>query len=358
MNVLRRRPLVSSTSRGGPGGGLDGGALRLLRWSSAALSVLKPLGMGYVAICGAVYVFQRNLQYFPTKESPALPASIHKTFSGVREVEFVAADGTRCLGWHWPPPEPEAPVTPFFWLKPSVGGYGEAEVRRACAEARERYPHLRGLDVLLLHGNAGDRSHRLGWMHLLREGLGVSVTVLDYRGFGGSDGSPSEDGLIADGAAAAKWLRAHGGPAGRKLVLWGESIGSGVAVALSDGEASAPLSPAERPDAVIIEGGLSSCVDVAARAYPWLPVRLPGLMRDRFDNVVRARRMPSSLPVLQLHGTLDEIVPFEFGVQLHEALPAGNKRFVALEGTGHNDIPYHDTRRYLQEVAEFLGSAV
>ena len=146
--------------------------------------------------------------------------------------------------------------------------------------------------MLLFHGNAGDRSHRLGWMSLLREGLGVSVTVLDYRGYGGSEGTPSESGLLADGVAAAKWLvsargrhdasgggaAAGGAAAGggrRRLVLWGESIGSGVAIALAsdDAEGGARLSPSERPDAVVIEAGLTSCLEIAAGAYPWLPIR-------------------------------------------------------------------------------------
>jgi len=201
-----RRPIATGVRRAGSprmASGWAGSA------ASAALSLLKPLGLAYVAVCGAVYVFQRQLQYFPSKAHPPVPGVHHDLFRDVQEVELQSADGTRCFAWHWPAPPARAPVAPFFWLRaPGIGGYTEPELRRTCTDLRVRYPRLGSVDVLLLHGNAGDRSHRLGWMHLLREGLGVSVTVLDYRGYGGSDGTPTEAGLIADGLAATKWLRA------------------------------------------------------------------------------------------------------------------------------------------------------
>jgi len=79
------------------------------------------------------------------------------------------------------------------------------------------------------------------------------------------------------------------------------------------------------------------------------------MMKDKFDNIARARRMPSSLPVLQMHGSKDKTVPIDQGRALFAALPAARKRFVVLEGTGHNDVPYFDPKRYLSEIAAFLG---
>jgi pimeloyl-ACP methyl ester carboxylesterase len=107
------------------------------------------------------------------------------------QFEIEAADGTRCLGWHWPAPDASSPPVAPWWLGPE--GVKMAPLMQ---ELRAQQPALGDVDVLLFHGNAGDRSSRLGWMHLLREGLGVSVTVVDYRGYGGSDGRPTEQGLI------------------------------------------------------------------------------------------------------------------------------------------------------------------
>lgn len=323
--------------------------------SSWALALLKPLGLGYAAICGVAYLAQRRLQYFPSEGLPPHPRTISPTFAAVREIELRSADETRCLAWHWEEPTRlarDAPAPSFWWI-------GDAEKRReleeTCEQLRRSYPKLARLDVLLLHGNAGDRSHRLGWMHLLRDGLGMSVTVLDYRGYGGSDGSPTEAGLIADAAAAARWLREtwrsrprgqRGGRNGRKLVLWGESIGSAVAVALSADQDV-------KSDAVVIEAGFSSCVDIASSLYPWFPL-LHLFMHDKFDSVARAERLPRDLPVLHLHGTLDEIAHISLGRRLFDALPCAKKRFVELRETGHNNIPFRDPTRYVKEIATFL----
>lgn len=371
---LRRRPAAGSAepaaaARSAASRVRRAGSPRLLSPGSAvsvALSVLKSVGVGYAALCGAVFFFQRQLQYFPSKSHPPAPGAIHPAFRDILEVELLSADGTRCLAWHWPAPPAGAAVPPFFWLRaPGGGGYTESALRAACAALRQQYPWLGWVDVLMFHGNAGDRSHRLGWMHLLRDGLGLSVTVLDYRGYGGSAGSPSEQGLIADGLAAAQWLRAKRaaeGSVGRPLVLWGESIGSGVAIALAAGEGrGAGEGEGERGvelAAVVLEAGLASCVDIAAKAYPFLPIRLPLLMRDPFHNALRAQRMPPSLPVLQLHGGKDELVPLSDGKALFRALPASRKRMVVLGGAGHNDVPYNDPRRYLTEVAAFLHEEV
>ena len=294
--------------------------------ASMLTAVLKPLGAGYAITCAIALVAQRKLQYFPSSERPTHPGAINPLFADIQEVEFVAADGTRCLGWHWPaPPATMGPVLPW-WLP---GGDGALpSLKRAVAGLRRE--RLQQMDVVLFHGNAGDRSHRLGWMHLVREGLGCSVTVLDYRGYGGSEGSPTERGFYQDGAAAVAWVRERQRP-GRKLVLWGESIGTGVALSL-----------AAQAQAVVVEGGFSSAVDLGATAYPWLPVRwfmldkfvntrwaeaLPQVTPSRtfFPHAGRARSLttrsrpltaPQELPVLMVHGALDDIAPIHLSRRL------------------------------------------
>ena len=358
--------------------------------SSAAAfltSLLKPVGMCYALTVAIALAAQRKLQYFPTAEKPGPASLAHPMFSSIEEHEVRASDGTRCYLWHWPAPAlNDIPMRPFYLMEPQAGAAASM-----MAELRREHPQFQGIDVVQFHGNAGSRAHRLAFMHLLRDGLGCSVTVLDYRGFGGSEGSPTERGLIADGRAAYDWVRARqaadqrlsssipmaDGVANgvtnivadgrRHVVLWGESIGSGVAVALLDEEIAKQPAPARAPSdtSLVLEAGFSSCVDLGVHAYPWLPVRLG--MLDRFYSEGRARRMAAALgnddaasfASLALHGDRDEIAPLEFGRRLHDALPGGKrKRIVVLPQTGHNDIAFVDTARYLREIADFFAAEV
>jgi len=361
--------------------------------SSAAAfltSLLKPVGICYALTVAIALAAQRKLQYFPTAEKPGPASLAHPMFSSIEEHEVRASDGTRCYLWHWPAPAlNDIPMQPFYLREPQASAAAST-----MAELRREHPQFQGIDVVQFHGNAGSRMHRLAFMHLLRDGLGCSVTVLDYRGFGGSEGSPTEHGLIADGRAAYDWVRARqaadqrlsstipmanivddsspvdetGRYSGRRhVVLWGESIGSGVAVALLDEEIAKQPAPARAPSdtSLVLEAGFSSCVDLGAHAYPWLPVRLG--MLDRFESEGRARRMAAALgnddaasfASLALHGDRDEIAPLEFGQRLHDALPGGKrKRIVVLPQTGHNDIAFVDTARYLREIADFFAAEV
>ena len=219
-----------------------------------------------------------------------------------------------------------------------LGEKAAAALQPTMRELRRRYDFSH-IDVLQFHGNAGSRANRLGWMHILREGLGCSVSVLDYRGYGGSEGSPTEQGLLADGEAAAAWAAARGGER-RKLVLWGESIGSGVAAAVA--------SRTPPPAALVVEAGFSSCADAAAA----VPVAAGSALRLlRFGGQRGA--LPRSLPTLSIHGRLDEIAPIELGRKLHAALPEG-AAFVELPHAGHNDVPYQDPSAYLKAIAAFF----
>jgi hypothetical protein len=203
--------------------------------ANALSNIAVPAACGYAIVCAVAFAAQRKLQYFPAPSLPDHPAKYGAAFADVEEIETVAADGTRCQSWHWPAPEADASPAPAFWLR----GAARDALQETMAKLRSRH-RLRNLDLLMMHGNAGHREGRLLWMFLLREGLGCSVTVLDYRGYGGSDGAPTEAGMIADGAAALEWLRERGGAgADRRLVLWGESIGCGVAVALASEQARA-----------------------------------------------------------------------------------------------------------------------
>jgi hypothetical protein len=252
----------------------------------------------YVLVCAASCALQRKLQYFPDAAPVPLPADLAQ--AGMAEVELEAADGTRLWGWDW--------------------------------------PGTRAATLIIFHGNAGHRGDRREWVNGLHERLSVGIFILDYRGYGGSGGSPSEEGLYLDAEAAISWV-AQRRPQDR-LVYLGESLGSGVAV---------ELALRRPPAALIVQGGFSAAVDVAARVYRFLPVRL--LMKDRFDS---ARKIGGlRCPLLQVHGDQDEVIPLDLGRALFDAAPEP-KEWVPVPGAGHNDLVWAGGRRYFEALGGFL----
>jgi len=280
-------------------------------------------GAGYILVAAVIFASQRRITYPADARPPPHPGNLHPSFSGVIEMEFTAEDGVRCFGWHWRAPARTAAVEAAFWLREPIE---RLRLFDTCRKLRDSHPGLNQVDVLFFHGNGGNRQSRLVIMFLLRHCLGVGITVVDYRGYGGSEGQPTEAGLIADGFASLAWLRRRsaGSTTPRKVVLWGESIGGGVAIAVAS---------REHVDGVVLEGGFSSAADIGAATYPWLPVKQ--FMLDQFDSTARAAALPHNLPVLHLHGTLDRIAPLALGKKLFAALPCEPKRFAQLE-VGHS----------------------
>lgn len=217
------------------------------------------------------------------------------------DVNFQSADGTRLHGWYFPHPTAT-------------------------------------LQVLYCHGNGEDVAALGPYMDLLRTRHQVSVFAFDYRGYGRSEGKPDEAGVLADGRAAQQWLaqQAHIRP--EQVVLWGRSIGGAVAVQLAADLGAHGL---------ILERTFTNLPDVAAYHYSWLPVRR--LMRNRFDSLARIGEYRG--PLLQSHGTADEVVPFQLGQALYEAAAASPKQFVTMPGVTHNGPNDED---YYTELARFL----
>jgi fermentation-respiration switch protein FrsA (DUF1100 family) len=189
--------------------------------------------------------------------------------------------------------------------------------------------------VVYLHGNGGSLAHRVArFRRLIDDGAGL--VALSYRGYGGSEGSPSEEGLIADGRAAHDFARARYPDA--KIVLWGESLGSGVAVALA----------AERDvAAIVLEAPFTSAADVAFAAYPFLPVSL--LMKDQFRSDARIGKVKA--PLLIMHGVRDRVVPFRLGERLYAAANEP-KAFVRFADGDHEDLDRYD---HLAAARKFLA---
>jgi fermentation-respiration switch protein FrsA (DUF1100 family) len=193
--------------------------------------------------------------------------------------------------------------------------------------------------LLYLHGNAGNLANRSDVLVQLTA-TGAHVLALDYRGYGQSDGSPSEAGVYLDARAAYDWAVARA--PGSSLWLLGESLGGGVAC---------ELAAAREVGGLILLSAFTSIADMAALSFPWLPVRL--LVRTRFDNLEKLARVRA--PVLVIHGRRDELVPFEMGERLFERARQP-KRALWLEHAGHNDVFYSEGERVAEAIRELMSS--
>jgi len=204
--------------------------------------------------------------------------------------------------------------------------------------------------VLFLHGNGGHRVHRLDDVDLLTS-AGAEVVLFDYRGYAENDGSPTEVGLAADARAAWDFVTLGLGVPPGRIVVFGESLGGGVATRLAAEKCEAGTPPG----GLILRSTFSSMTDAASWHYPWLPIRLALL--DRYDSVSRIGKV--TCPILSLHGDADNVVPLSLGRRLFEAAPersesAAAKRFVTLAGAGHNDVLDAARGAYLAGVETFL----
>jgi uncharacterized protein len=266
-------------------------AMALLKWTLIVLLV------GYLGVVALLYFMQRALMYFPDRErmSPAAAG-----LPGAEEILLDTADGERVIAWHLPP-QGDRPV------------------------------------VLYLHGNGGALSHRAQRFRALTAD-GTGLVAIDYRGFGGSSGQPTESGLLIDAATAYGFAAARYPSA--RIAVWGESLGTGVAVGLA----------AERPvGRLVLEAPFTSAVDLAARRYPFVPVRW--LMKDQYRSDLHIASVAA--PLLILHGARDPIVPIAYGERLF-GLAREPKRFVRFAEGEHEDL---DRFGALAVVKTFLGDS-
>lgn len=207
---------------------------------------------------------------------------------------FQAADGTRLHGWYVPHRNPSAVI-------------------------------------LFAHGNGGNLT---GWaedMRAIHDRVGASVMIFDYRGYGRSEGSPNEQGILQDARAARAWLAERAGVEERDIVLMGTSIGGGVMV---------DLAARDGARALVLQNTFTSLPEVAKYHFGWLPTGM--LMRNRLDSAAKIGRFRG--PLLQSHGDVDTIVPYALGKKLFEQANEP-KQFVTLGGFNHNDL--HSSEYFL-----------
>ena len=275
------------------------------RWRRVRRLVLRPLllaGALYLVVVAVFLALETSLVFQPS--SPAA-SWLAPADPDTQDIWFTDETGVKLHGW---------------WLPPA----------RADAGA-----------VLVAHGNGGNVSHRGRLAAELRKTLGLGVLLVEYPGYGKSEGRPSEAGCYAAGEAAYRWLTDEAKVPPGRIVLMGESLGGGVAVEL-----------ATRHDhrALVLVFTFTSLPAAAKYHYPWLPTHT--LMRTRFDNLAKLPRCRR--PVFVAHGTADEVIPFRHGEALFAAAHEP-KQFLRLDGFTHNillgDAFYDPLRRFLEAAA-------
>lgn len=266
--------------------------------------------------------------YLPFRDSRIVPADAGLPDGQVRSIHTTTDDEIELNGWH-------------VLADELVAGY------RSSADLRSL--NDRPL-VLFFSGNAANRRYRVSEFRIFTE-LGADVVVFDYRGYGDNHGSPSERGLAADARASWKFATGNLELPPNRIVLFGESLGGGVAVRLAAEMCQAGTPPA----GLILRSTFSTLSDAAAYHYPWLPVRR--LLVDRYPSIERVASVTS--PLLTVHGTSDRIIPIRLGRRLHDAAPDRSasgvpKQFIELPEADHNDLHHVARDAYRDAIAEFL----
>jgi pimeloyl-ACP methyl ester carboxylesterase len=253
-------------------------------------------------VMGLLWALQRQLIYFP--DSTRVPPA-GAVIEGARDVTLHTEDRLE-LG---------------AWFVPAKGSVSNTPMA-----------------VLVAPGNGGNRESRAGLAEELSK-RGLAVLLMDYRGYGGNPGSPSEEGLLADALAATEALAELGYPP-RRTIYFGESLGTGVVAALQE----------RRPPAgMVLRSPFTALADVGAHHYPFLPVRL--LLRDRFPVV--GQLALSWVPVTVIYGDRDSVVPSSLSARVADAAPSLVERMV-VEGADHND-PVMFGPRVAEAVARLVG---
>ncbi len=254
---------------------------------------------GYATVTGTMFLSQRRLMYHP---GPPPPSPAEVGLPEMATVTLETTDGLALLAWHAPARDGRA-------------------------------------TVMVFHGNAGNLAHRAPKARALID-AGYGVLLVAWRGFGGNPGAPSEDGLYEDGRAGFRFLAGRG-VAAERIVVYGESLGSGVAVQMAT----------EYPVAgVVLEAPFTSLADVAARHYWYVPARW--LLLDRYDSEAKIGAVAA--PLLVLHGLRDAVVPAELGRALFAAAPEPKVERLFAEG-GHSDLYDYGAG---EAVITFLAAAV
>ena len=252
----------------------------------------------YLILAIYMAMFQSRFVYYPTYEIERNPRDIYIEYE---YIDFKSTDGTALTGWFIPAPEQKGVI-------------------------------------LFCHGNGGNISHRLDTISILNK-LGLSTFIFDYRGYGQSDGKPSEKGTYNDAEAAWLYLTEERGIPAETIIIHGRSLGGPIA---------AWLSTKHTPKVCILESTFTSVPDLGSDFYPWLPVRL--MSRFHYSTISYIKEI--TCPILIIHSSEDDLIPYSHGQALFEA--AGEpKEFLHIHGS-HNDGYVISRERYSAGLKAFL----
>ena len=257
------------------------------------------LALGYLALVVFVYVRQGKMLYFPMKEISETPKDIGLDF---KDITLKTKDGLNISAWYIPA------------------------------------KNERGV-LLFCHGNAGNISHRLDSIRIFHD-LGLSVLIFDYRGYGKSEGSPTEKGTYLDAETAWDYLVNVKNARPDKIIIFGRSLGSAVA---------AETALRHKAGALIIESGFTSVPDLGSKFFPYLPVKL--ISRYHYSTIDKVGKI--DVPKLFIHSPEDEVIPFDCGIALFEKAK-GPKEFLRITG-GHNEGFMMSGKVYTDGLESFIA---
>jgi len=235
----------------------------LKKFRNNLLQIILVIFFIYFLILVFLYFYQRNLLYHPNENN----YSEDKISVDIENVRIKTSDNIELLGWYH-----EKNLKDFKTL-------------------------------IFFHGNAGSLENRIHKLNHFRD-MNINFLIIAWRGFSGNNGNPSEQGLYEDGKSAIDWLIKKG-VSEKNLILYGESLGTGVATHLAQNKNFA---------GVILETPFTSMIDAAKKFYPYIPVKL--LLKDKFENYKKIKNI--NLPILIMHGEVDQLVPFSMGKKIYE----------------------------------------
>tara|TARA_B100000401_G_scaffold225835_1_gene152971 strand:+ start:1199 stop:2017 length:819 start_codon:yes stop_codon:yes gene_type:complete len=235
----------------------------LKKFRNNLLQIILVIFFIYFLILVFLYFYQRNLLYHPNENN----YSEDRISVEIENVKIKTSDNIELLGWYH-----EKNLKDFKTL-------------------------------IFFHGNAGSLENRIHKLNHFRD-MNINFLIIAWRGFSGNKGNPSEQGLYEDGKSAIDWLIKKG-VSEKNLILYGESLGTGVATHLAQNKNYA---------GVILETPFTSMIDAAKKFYPYIPVKL--LLKDKFENYKKIKNINS--PILIMHGEVDQLVPFSMGKKIYE----------------------------------------
>ena len=254
----------------------------------------------YVLLLTVVFFFQRNLLYHPSVNNYLKNQVINEP-AEIEKVKITTEDKIELLGW--------------FYNK-NINKFKT---------------------ILFFHGNAGSLENRTYKLNHFKD-LKVNFLIIAWRGFSGNKGQPNEINLYKDAESAIKWLKTKGINE-KNIILYGESLGTGVAVEVAQNKKYA---------GVILESPFTSMVNMGRKYYPFFPVRF--LLKDKFESYKKINKI--SVPILIMHGEVDKIVPYAMGKKMYEL--ANEPKFFYSQEYGDHMVEYDE--KLLLALKKFIQS--